>query len=1214
MYRVLVCLTSEHDWRLLVLAAGVCLLTGFAAIQLLERVKAARRFRALSVIAAGSATAFGVWSTHFIAILAYRPGLDLAFDIPLTALSLIVGAAFLCCGFGLIVYGETRFAAPLGGATIGLGAAAKHYIGMAALQVPADPTWTPLYVVASVAAPAVLAAAALTIAQRGGRFARFAAGAMLGLAVWALHFVSMAGLTLIPDPARAVGSFSFDPSTLAFAIAAVAIAALWATMTAAFYDRRLADREAEFAAQRATLARDAEAQLRERNAQLDAALNNMSQALCMFDGERRLTVCNARYAEIFNLPAELTRPGTPIFDILKYRVAQGMYPGEDGEAHIRSRLEIADRNVPTKSFLEFRDGRIFSVLHMPMAGGGWVATHEDVTEQVRAQRALKEAQATLIEARAKAERAAAEAQRAHQGLLEACNLMDVGLVLFDAEDRLALWNRRYAELHYGDAADSLRPGASFEELIRGSQQRGGREYGDEAERAEWRKQRLARHRLPENSEEIRLPDNRWIKVDERRTADGGSIGVRTDITDLKRREESFRLLFEANPVPMWLFDNETGQFLAVNDAAVQHYGYSRERFLEMSIFDIRPVEERAKVRSHMASPDRPRQDGEVWRHVKADGGEIDASIYSRVMNYNGRDARLVAAVDVTKAQRAEAEARRAREFLDVVFENVPAPIIVKDALDRRMVLVNRAAEEFIGLPRAELIGKTSAEIYSREEGALLADLDRAALESGREVVMDGYKVATPGNGVRFVASKRVPILDQAGAPTHLVTVINDITERKRADERIAHLSTHDSLTGLANREAFARQLAEALARGGQRGVAALCIDLDRFKEINEIQGYKTGDGALQAVARRLQKAATEAFIARVGGDEFNLVICDSDQPAAVMAMTERIFAAFAEEIEIENVWLKIGLSIGVAISPADGADAATLLANAEAALGRAKREGRGVARFFEAEMDSKLRERRSLRHELNAAIALGQLRVHYQPQANMAGEIFGFEALARWRHPSRGFVPPGLFIPIAEESGAIKQIGEWILRQACREAASWPRPLTVSVNLSSVQFRQADLIETIQSALIEAGLPGHRLELEITESALIDDPDSARAILRRIKALGVRIAMDDFGTGYSSLSYLQSFPFDKIKIDRSFIVGLGGNSQAGAIIRAVIGLAHGLDLAVIAEGVETKEQMAFLMQEKCDEMQGYLVGRPEPIEDYARVVGRSGGRALRVVA
>ena len=423
------------------------------------------------------------------------------------------------------------------------------------------------------------------------------------------------------------------------------------------------------------------------------------------------------------------------------------------------------------------------------------------------------------------------------------------------------------------------------------------------------------------------------------------------------------------------------------------------------------------------------------------------------------------------------------------------------------------------------------------------------------------------------------------------------------------------MTGLANREAFGRKLADALARGGQRGVAAICIDLDRFKEINEVKGYAIGDAVLRAAARRLREMAGETFIARVGGDEFSLVVEGEEQPAAAIAIADRLLAAFAQEIDADDVTLKMGLSIGVAISPTDGCDAPTLLANAEAALHRAKREGRGVVRFFEAEMDTKLGDRRALQHELKSAISRGQLRVHYQPQANMVGEIFGFEALARWLHPTRGFVPPSLFIPLAEESGAIKEIGEWILREACREAASWPRPLSVSVNLSSVQFRQGDLIDMIQSALVETGLSGRRLELEITESALIDDPDSARAILRRVKALGVRIAMDDFGTGYSSLSYLQSFPFDKIKIDRSFIVGLEDNPQAGAIIRAVIGLAHGLHLPVIAEGVETKEQLAFLKREACDEMQGYLVGRPEAMEAYAHEVGRRAGKGgLKVVA
>ncbi len=1206
MHRFIVCMTFEHDWRLVALAAGVCLLSGFVAIRLFERAQTAGHFKSLRVIAAGSVTAFGVWATHFIGVLAYRPGVELAFDVPLTAGSLLIAAAIITGGFAIAIYGGSRVAGLVGGAIIGVGAAVMHYVGIAALQAPDDPVWAPSYVVASIAASIILSMLALTVAQSGGARLRLAAAGLLSLAVLALHFISMAGLTLVPDPTRQVSAFSFDPASLAVVVAAAAFAGLGMAMIAALYDRRLAERQAEFETQRAAMARAARDQLRERNALLDAALNNMSQALCMFDADRRLKLCNAQYAEVFGLPPELTKPGTPLIDILRYRVAHGLYPGDDGEAYIRGRLEIVARSVPTKSFVEFRDGRIFSVLHVPLADRGWVATHEDVTEQMRAQRQLKEAQA-------RAEDAAAEAQAAHRNLLDACGLMNIGFVRFDADDRHVLFNRRYSEL-FGSEADTITVGMTFVDMLDVAQKT--LDFGDEARREAWRAGRLARHAQAANSEEVQLPDGRWLRIDERRTPDGGSIGIRVDITELKRREESFRLLFAANPAPMWVFDNETARFLAVNDATVAHYGYTREQFLAMTILEIRPREEGGRVRQSLATPQFAPQQGEISRHRKADGEEIDVAVYGRVMNYDGRPATLIAAIDMTNARRAEAEAQRAREFLNAVFENVPAPIIVKEARTLQMALINRAAETFLGAPRAELIGRTSAEIYFGGQGAAVSELDRQALQNAREVVSsDEYRVNTPGSGVRFITSKRVPILDQSGTPSYLVTVINDITERKRANERIAHLSTHDTMTGLANREAFGRKLADALTRGGQRGVAAICVDLDRFKEINEIHGYASGEAALRAAARRLQESAGETFVARVGGDEFNLVVVDEAQPGAAVAMVDRLLAAFAEEVAAADVKLKMGLSIGVAISPADGDDATTLLANAEAALHRAKHEGGGVACFFESDMDSKLRERRALQHELKSAIALGQLRVHYQPQANIAGEIFGFEALARWRHPTRGFIPPGLFVPLAEESGVIKEIGEWILREACREAATWSHPLSVSVNLSTVQLRQADLIEMIQHILFETGLSGRRLELEITESALIGDPESARVILRRIKALGVRIAMDDFGTGYSSLSYLQSFPFDKIKIDRSIMFGLDGNPQAGAIIRAVIGLAHGLHLPVIAEGVETKEQVAFLEREACDEIQGYLVGRPEEIEVYAREVGHSVGKGgLKVVA
>jgi predicted signal transduction protein with EAL and GGDEF domain len=315
----------------------------------------------------------------------------------------------------------------------------------------------------------------------------------------------------------------------------------------------------------------------------------------------------------------------------------------------------------------------------------------------------------------------------------------------------------------------------------------------------------------------------------------------------------------------------------------------------------------------------------------------------------------------------------------------------------------------------------------------------------------------------------------------------------------------------------------------------------------------------------------------------------------------------AADFEIDGQTLSVGVSIGIAFFPINGADATTLLGNADAALYRAKADGRGVFRLFEADMDKKLRERRALQKDLRSAVERDELVLHYQPQAVISGEITGFEALVRWRHPERGMVSPGLFIPVAEDSGLIIPIGEWILREACREAASWPRPMQVAVNLSPVQFRRGDVAKLVHEVLLETGLPAGRLELEITEGVLIDDFSRAISTLRRLKSLGVRIAMDDFGTGYSSLSYLQSFPFDKIKIDQSFVSRVASNPQSALIIRAVIGLGHGLSMPIVAEGVETKDQLEFLRAEGCDEVQGYFIGRPLQIDAYAAVIERQVG-------
>jgi diguanylate cyclase (GGDEF)-like protein len=397
----------------------------------------------------------------------------------------------------------------------------------------------------------------------------------------------------------------------------------------------------------------------------------------------------------------------------------------------------------------------------------------------------------------------------------------------------------------------------------------------------------------------------------------------------------------------------------------------------------------------------------------------------------------------------------------------------------------------------------------------------------------------------------------------------------------------------------------------------LNVDLKGLKEINDVFGHAIGDKLLIEVAHRIQDAARGGVVARLSGDEFGLII-DGKQPQAGQTLAEQLAAAIAIEFQIDGKPIRTALTTGISVFPHNGSDGASLLANAGAALFRAKAKSRGSITFYQPEMDQQIRDRRVLHQELSVAMKNGELSLYFQPQASSgptvdSSEIIGFEALARWHHPVRGFVPPGDFIPLAEESGLIVEMGEWILRQACREAASWPKPLQIAVNLSPAQFVHGDLVGLVHSILMETGLAPDRLELEITEGVLIEDFDRGLGLLRRLKALGVRISMDDFGSGYSSLSYLQAFPFDKIKIDRAFVMNLGRNPQSAAIVRAVIDLGHGMNMSIVAEGVETLEQLGFLAEEGCDSVQGYLLGKPMPIETYDGLVGRSNANLLESV-
>ena len=563
-----------------------------------------------------------------------------------------------------------------------------------------------------------------------------------------------------------------------------------------------------------------------------------------------------------------------------------------------------------------------------------------------------------------------------------------------------------------------------------------------------------------------------------------------------------------------------------------------------------------------------------------------------------------------QSQQTEA---RTKVFLDTVIEHIPNSITVKAvpdspraATDLRLMLVNKAYEEFSGLSRAELIGKSAHDLYAVEAADIVVASDMEALKTSTAIVARDLPLTTAGKGSRVVTMKKVAIRDNNGKAQYVLTVFDDVTEQRRSQQLIAHMAHHDTLTDLPNRAAFNACFAATLEKAAANGArfTILSIDLNRFKEANDVYGHAVGDALLQEAALRLQAAAGGSFIARIGGDEFTVIVTDGTQPHAAAAVAERLLAAFVDHFAIDGKRIQVGLSIGGAVYPADGTDAKTLMINADAALYRAKAEQRTSVLFFQPEMAIQQQERHDLQQDLRLAIDSGALSLHYQPQFRLTGEAVGMEALARWTCPKRGMVPPCTFIPIAEEYGLIIPLGAWALREACREAASWPQPLKIAVNVSPIQFHHGDLPSLVHSILLETGLAPARLELEITEGVLINDFSRAVSILRRLKTLGVQIALDDFGKGYSSLSYLHSFAFDKIKIDKAFVSDLGQNRHSMAIVRAVIGLGHSLKIPVVAEGVETQSQRALLAQEGCDQIQGYLIGRPFPIEDYASLVGR----------
>jgi diguanylate cyclase (GGDEF)-like protein/PAS domain S-box-containing protein len=709
---------------------------------------------------------------------------------------------------------------------------------------------------------------------------------------------------------------------------------------------------------------------------------------------------------------------------------------------------------------------------------------------------------------------------------------------------------------------------------------------------------------------------RALKLAEHASAVRATEGLREQLSFIQQ-------LIEAVPQPIF-FKDAAGRYLGVNSAWEKFFGIVRQKFIGKSVFELYPHDQELARRHHgkdqelFGSPGSQSYEAAI---VAADG-RVHHTIYNKATfnQPDGAVAGLIGTItDVTGLKEAEAALREGEaRFRDLT--ELSSDWYWEQDADLRFTQISSRVHEF-ALGSEEDIGKARWEVsrlHMTNEQWLPHKAALAARRSFQDFVYQRYDVY--GN-LRIISVSGRPIFDEAGRFQGYRGTGRDITEQKRAEEQIRHMAHYDALTELPNRMLLYDRIGQAIAQAqrNQAVLAILFIDLDRFKTVNDSLGHAVGDRLLKNVAGRLESCTRESdSIARIGGDEFVVLLGNLKEPEDARHVSQKLLDVLAEPVTIDGNELKVTPSIGICAYPHDGEDVETLMRNADTAMYYAKQMGRNNYQFFTQAMNDAAQQRLVMENDLRHAIERSEFILHYQPQLDLeSGAIIGFEALVRWRHPQRGMVLPSEFIAAAEETGLIGLLGEWVLRQACTEARAWRNAghpeLQVSVNCSAQQFQREGFVETVDRILRGTGLPASCLELEITESVIVERSEEVIARFAALDAMGVRISIDDFGTGYSSLSYLKRFAIHQLKIDQSFVRDISSDPDDAAIVSAIIAISHSLGFKVVAEGVETAEQLAFLKSLGCDGAQGYYFSRPVPADEFARLLGSWNVRAREAV-